>query len=111
MISINIYNMKILAVLLAWAGCLLPYLASPRQGLLLKPLSRPLAWTGFCLLQLLAFMSFRSGYGATTAFFMVLVVIMCAWPALVLASGHLRERPLLVCALGAALLSFIMGVG
>lgn len=103
--------MKILAVVLAWTGCVLPYLASKRQQLLVKTLPGHLAWGGFGILQLLAVMALSTVYSTTIAFFLVLMVVMCSWSALILAAGHLRGRPVMICSLGVVVLSVVMVVG
>lgn len=102
---------KVLAALLACAGCLVAYLASGRQRLLAKPLARKPAWILFALLQLASAWLLAGIYGPLAASLLVLMLVMVLWTGLVLTSAHLHGRPLLVGSLAAILFSLIMVTG
>lgn len=104
-------TIKLLAGALVCAGCLITYLASPRQRLLAKPLAKKTAWIFFAPLQLAAAWLFAGIYGPTAGALLVLALVMCLWIGLVLASAHLHGRPLLVGSLALALLSLVMVSG
>lgn len=105
--------MKILIVLLIWAGCLLPYLASTRQQLLPVQVPKAVAWAGFCILQLLAVFGFSYFYDAIAASLIVLMFVMCMWVGLTIVAAHLSRRLVLVCTIAIVFFSLITltGVG
>ncbi len=95
----------------AWLGCLAPYLASNRQKLLLRPLPRWLGWAAFVLLQLVAYAGLRLHYAPLTAGLLLLMLIMCAWPFMVIAAAHTGPRPALLSLTGVAMLGLFLGLG
>jgi len=107
----EIQLVKLIAGALVFSGCLLTYLASPRQRLLAKPLERKSAWGLFSGVQLLACVLLANIYPPVSAVLLVLTMVMLAWIALVLAAAHLARRPLLVGSLGLILSSLFMVTG
>lgn len=100
--------MRLLFITLAWAGCLLPYLASRRQQLLAKPLPKGLAWAGFVICVAAAVAALAMLYTPVSALLFTLVLVMCLWPVTVFLSAHLRQRPVLVSVLVFVAFSMIM---
>lgn len=72
---------------------------------------RPLAWGGFCAALGLATLLLGTAYNAVSAGLLVLMCVMCVWPGLILASPHLRNRPVLLNVLGVLALTLIAAVG
>lgn len=103
--------LKLLAATLVFGGCLLAYLASPRQRLLSRPVAHRPAWALFAASQVLAGAMLATIYPPVSAILLLLTLVMCLWLALVLASAHLAGRPLLVGSMGLVLFSLIMVSG
>lgn len=101
-------ELKFLAAIATWAGCLLPYLASRRQLLTDFTLPRPLAWSGFGVALALATLLLSSTYNVVSATLLASTCVMCVWPGLILAAPHLRSRPLLLNVLGPLALMLIL---
>lgn len=99
--------MKLLMILPVWTGCLLPYLASSRQQLLLAKLPKVPAWIGFCLLQVFAIWGLSSFYGTMAASLIVLMLVMCMWIGLVLLASHLARRLMILCIIAIGFFSLI----
>ena len=111
--------MKLLSVLLVWAACLLPYLNSPRQQLLMscKPLMKawvkPGIWLLFSGCLVLAVYCLSFSVSVLVASFIVLTMVMCMWITLILMSSHQSGRVAWVCSLvpGMYLLISLVDVG
>lgn len=101
----------VVAAIMSSAACLSTYMASTRQRLLSSPLNKQLAWIVFVLLQLASTVLLANIYGLIAAALLILMMVMCLWTALVLASAHLSGHPLLVWTLTLTLFSLIMVTG
>ncbi|WDE12564.1 hypothetical protein [Thalassomonas haliotis] len=114
--------MSFLSISLLWVGCLLPYLCSPKQQLIDKPLPKVLGWSGFVLALAWTLVQMAQQQGYLVASIFVLASVMCMWTALVLVSphiakrlalvsSHIEKRLVLVSSLGIAFFSLIAMTG
>jgi Zn-dependent protease with chaperone function len=102
---------KVIACLLVWLGCLLPYLASPKQVLTHYRPSKLQAWFGFVILLAISFFILGSVYSGIIAAIIMLVLVMCSWIITTLLAGHFSRQLIRVSLISAGLLSFITLVG
>lgn len=75
---------KLVALQLAWLGCLPIYLTAKQQTFLAKPLNKNIAWSVFTFCSIVATLMLLPIYHPLTASLFTLVVWMTAWIILAL---------------------------
>ncbi len=79
---------EILALQLAWLGCVPVYCAAKPQRIFPHPLPKPLAWLSFIVATLLAVWMLSHIYLWLTAWLIVMVVVMVVWILLAIIMPH-----------------------
>ena len=99
--------MALLSVFILWFGCLIPYLASDKQQLIQKKISKHFDWSAFSVAIILAVMCLAPSLGYIVASLQILVIIMTIWTVLILMAAHLVKQFITVCTIGVVLFLLI----
>ncbi len=75
-------------IILLWSACLLVYLSSSQQKLLLKRPGKVIVWLVFTIFIQLSWNLFRAHYSNVSAGLFVLSTIITMWVLMVLVHGH-----------------------
>lgn len=80
------------SILLVWIACMLPYLASKQQRLLVRPISKQFSWIGFALMLGVAFYLLTTKYLAVVSGLILLIQVMCIWLVIVFTASHFPKK-------------------
>lgn len=80
------------SILLVWLACLLSYLASNQQRLLVRPLSKQYSWMSFALILGVAFYLLSTKYLVVVSGLILLIQVMCIWLVIVFSASHFPKK-------------------